>query len=168
MSDKKPFLKVEGEWNGVMYSKNTSGVSSVRSLFQQHSTFELGVMSILAIHCGVNIYNNYIIYNFLYTFLFTVPITLHWNQAAHPNKCLINALPPSLPPSLPQEQEVFMDTVNTPTIRKKLRKLSAQDPGESRRRWQRVTEALQQRDIDTATDEKHQVRVGVCVGGEGL
>ena len=58
-----------------------------------------------------------------------------------------------------------MDTVNTPTIRKKLRKLSAQDPGESRRRWQCVTEALQQRDIDTATDEKHQVRVGVCVGG---
>ncbi len=26
VSDKKPFLKVEGEWNGVMYSKGTNGV----------------------------------------------------------------------------------------------------------------------------------------------
>ncbi len=27
MSDKKPFLKVEGEWNGVMYTKLPDGVS---------------------------------------------------------------------------------------------------------------------------------------------
>jgi hypothetical protein len=50
-----------------------------------------------------------------------------------------------------------MDTINTPTIRKKLRKLSAQDPGESRRRWQFVTEALVNRDVEAATEAKHTV-----------
>lgn len=51
-----------------------------------------------------------------------------------------------------------MDTINTPTIRKKLKTLSAQDPGESRRRWQYVTEALLQKDVDAATEAKHAVR----------
>ena len=52
---------------------------------------------------------------------------------------------------------MFMDTVNTPTRRKKLLTLSAQDPGESRRRWQHVTEALARGDIDTASQAKHIV-----------
>ena len=51
-----------------------------------------------------------------------------------------------------------MDTINTPTVRKKLLKLSAQDPGESRKRWQHVTEALWNKDIEAATDAKHAVR----------
>ena len=50
-----------------------------------------------------------------------------------------------------------MDTLNTPTIRKKLRKLSAQDPAESRKRWQHVTTALTSKDVDAATDAKHAV-----------
>ena len=57
-----------------------------------------------------------------------------------------------------------MDTINTPTVRKKLLKVSAQDPGESRRRWRHVTEALWKKDIDAATDAKHAVRsVCACV-----
>ncbi|CAI8010194.1 Oxysterol-binding protein-related protein 9 [Geodia barretti] len=79
-SERKPLLKVEGEWNGVMHIK-------------------------------------------------------------HPNG----------------EQEVFFDTINTPTVKKKLQKVSAQDPGESRRRWQRVTEALFSKDIEEATDAKHEL-----------
>jgi hypothetical protein len=64
---------------------------------------------------------------------------------------------PTLSPSPPfsQDQEVFVDTINTPTIRKKLLNLSAQDPGESRRRWHHVTEALLNKDIEEATDAKH-------------
>ena len=50
-----------------------------------------------------------------------------------------------------------MDTINTPTVRKKLLKLSAQDPGESRKRWQHVTNALWKKDIEEATDAKHAV-----------
>ena len=50
-----------------------------------------------------------------------------------------------------------MDTINTPVIRKKLKTLSAQDPGESRRRWQYVTEALLNKDVDEATEAKHTV-----------
>ena len=50
-----------------------------------------------------------------------------------------------------------MDTINTPTIRKKLKNLSAQDPGESRRRWQHVTEALLNKDVEAATEAKHTV-----------
>jgi len=79
-TDKKPFLRVEGEWNGVMYTK-------------------------------------------------------------HPNG----------------DQEVFIDTLNTPTIRKKLKRLSAQDPEESRSRWQHVTEALRRQDIEAATEAKHML-----------
>lgn len=50
-----------------------------------------------------------------------------------------------------------MDTLNTPTYRKKLQRLSAQDSGESRNKWQRVTKALREKDVDTATDAKHEV-----------
>ena len=56
-----------------------------------------------------------------------------------------------------------MDTINTPTIRKKLKKLSAQDPEESRKRWQFVTEALLNRDVEAATEAKHTVSHTSCV-----
>jgi len=65
-------------------------------------------------------------------------------------------LPHHLTPST-QDQEVFIDTLNTPTIRKKLKRLSAQDPGESRSRWQQVTEALRRQDIEAATEAKHML-----------
>jgi len=58
-----------------------------------------------------------------------------------------------------------MDTVNTPTIPKKLRRLSAQDPGESRRRWHLVTEALKKRDMEAASDAKHLVRNLIMLTG---
>ena len=51
-----------------------------------------------------------------------------------------------------------MDTLNTPTYRKKLKRLTEQDPGESRRRWQHVTAALKVRDVEAATEAKHTVR----------
>lgn len=51
-----------------------------------------------------------------------------------------------------------MDTIHTPSMRKKMLKLSAQDLGESRRRWQHVTEALAKGDIETASEAKHIVR----------
>ena len=76
----------------------------------------------------------------------------------------------SLPPHTPltphthmQDQEVFMDTLNTPTIRKRLKRLSSQDPGESRRRWQHVTEALKRRDLEAAADAKHMVSLRASV-----
>lgn len=80
VSDKKPFMRLEGEWNGVMYVKHLNG-----------------------------------------------------------------------------DQEVFIDTLTIPTFKKKLKKLSAQDPGESRRRWHAVTEALWKKDVDTATEAKHEL-----------
>ena len=50
-----------------------------------------------------------------------------------------------------------MDTLNSPTIRKKLQKLSSQDPGESRYRWRHVTEALSKKDVEAASEGKHMV-----------
>lgn len=50
-----------------------------------------------------------------------------------------------------------MDTLNTPTYKKKLHRLSAQDPGESRHKWQHVTKALREKDVEAATDAKHAV-----------
>ena len=58
-----------------------------------------------------------------------------------------------------QDQEVFIDTLNTPTYRKKLKKLSVQDPAESRSCWQHVTRALRVPDVEAATDAKHLVRI---------
>lgn len=52
---------------------------------------------------------------------------------------------------------MFLDTLNTPTYRKKLRRLSSQDPGDSRRRWEHVTRALRKKDVEAATDAKHAV-----------
>ena len=105
VTDKRPFLKVEGEWNGVMYSKHPNGVG------QPPSATPHPIQSLL-------------------------PPTTHTHT---------------------QDQEVFVDTLNTPTIRKKLKKLSSQDPGESRQRWQHVTEALRKQDIEAATEAKHAV-----------
>lgn len=50
-----------------------------------------------------------------------------------------------------------MDTLNTPTYRKKLQRLSSQDPAESRKKWRDVTLALRQKDVEAATDAKHAV-----------
>ena len=94
----------------------------------------------------------------------------------HPYPFPLSSFPPSSPSSpsfslspsplpflllsclyLVQSREIFMDTINTPTVRKKLLKLSAQDPGESRRLWQHVTEALGKGDVDTAAQAKHVV-----------
>lgn len=58
-------------------------------------------------------------------------------------------------------EEQFVDVLALPTIRKKIQKLSAQDPGESRRRWIKVTRALAKGDEQEATDAKHEVCV--CV-----
>lgn len=80
VSEKKPFMKVEGEWNGVMYME-------------------------------------------------------------HPNG----------------DKEMFVDTLNLPTIRKKKKKLSAQNSEESQVIWKEVTEALRNKDIQAATAAKHAV-----------
>ncbi len=56
-----------------------------------------------------------------------------------------------------QDSEIFMDTLNTPTYLKKLKRLSSQGPDESRKKWQAVTKALKERDVDAATDAKHAV-----------
>ena len=54
-----------------------------------------------------------------------------------------------------------MDTINTPTIRKKIKKLESMEPKESRRIWQHVTEALGNKDVEAATDAKHTVSLAV-------
>lgn len=79
-TDRKPFMKVEGEWNGVMNIK-------------------------------------------------------------HPNG----------------DEEVFVDTLHMPTIRKKLRNIDRQEPNESKRQWRDVTIALQNQDEQAATDAKHKL-----------
>lgn len=53
---------------------------------------------------------------------------------------------------------MFVDTLNMPTIRKKILKLEKQDPGESMRRWQCVTKSLMDGDVEAATEAKHEVR----------
>lgn len=57
----------------------------------------------------------------------------------------------------PQKQEAFLDTQKIQTTCKKMKKLSVQDPGESRRRWQHVTEALKRNNLEAAADAKHTV-----------
>ena len=44
-----------------------------------------------------------------------------------------------------------------PPIKKKVRKIDAQIPTESRRLWQHLTKALHQNDIESATSRKHEV-----------
>ncbi|XP_018608648.1 oxysterol-binding protein-related protein 9-like [Scleropages formosus] len=79
-NDKKPFCSIEGEWNGVMHAKWTSG-----------------------------------------------------------------------------ETSVFIDTKKMGIIKKKVRKLEDQLDYESRRLWKDVTLNLKLKDIDAATDAKHQL-----------
>ena len=94
----------------------------------------------------------------------TVNIPMEYVSTHQPHYTLFMPLPLT-PHTHMQDQEVFMDTLNTPTIRKKLKRLSAQDPGESRRRWQHVTEALRRQDIEAATEAKHTVRTGTVSNG---
>lgn len=50
-----------------------------------------------------------------------------------------------------------IDTTKLPVIKKKIRPLEKQNQYESRRLWQHVTAALKTGDIDTATEQKHQL-----------
>ena len=50
-----------------------------------------------------------------------------------------------------------MDTLNLPTIRKKKKRLAAQNSEESQVIWKDVTEALRNKDIQAATAAKHTV-----------
>ena len=58
-----------------------------------------------------------------------------------------------------QDKEVFVDTLTLPTIRKKKKKLDAQESEESQVIWRDVTSALRNRDIQAATAAKHAVSV---------
>ena len=51
---------------------------------------------------------------------------------------------------------MFIDA-NTPTIRKKIKKLSKQEPYESRIVWRDLTEAMARGDSETAAEAKHTV-----------
>ena len=55
------------------------------------------------------------------------------------------------------DEEEFVDVLSLPKIRKKIQKISAQDPGESKHRWVKVTEALAREDVEAATNAKHEV-----------
>ena len=46
-----------------------------------------------------------------------------------------------------------------PTIKKKVRKLEAQEPTESRRLWRHLTKALYNNDLENATASKHEVGI---------
>ena len=46
-----------------------------------------------------------------------------------------------------------------PTIKKKVRKLEAQEPTESRRLWRHLTVALRNNDLENATASKHEVGI---------
>jgi hypothetical protein len=59
---------------------------------------------------------------------------------------------------LPQgKKEVFVDTQSMPVIRKKIRKVDCQGEFESKRKWQRVTEALLRDDVEAASAAKHEI-----------
>ena len=51
---------------------------------------------------------------------------------------------------------MFVDA-NTPTVRKKIKKLSKQEPYESRIVWRDLTEAMARGDSETAAEAKHTV-----------
>ena len=55
---------------------------------------------------------------------------------------------------------MFIDA-SSPTVRKKIKKLSKQEPYESRIVWRELTEALARGDSTTAAEAKHTVR-GSC------
>ena len=56
-----------------------------------------------------------------------------------------------------QSQQVFVDA-DAPTIRKKIKKLSKQEPYESRVVWKDLTEAMARGDSEAAGEAKHTVR----------
>ena len=66
-----------------------------------------------------------------------------------------------------QEEAIVIDTLNMPTIKKKVRKLEAQGDTESRRLWRHLTKALHSNDLEAATASKHEVGIDkkscVCV-----
>ena len=122
VTEKKPFLKVDGEWNGVMYAHHQNGVSHTHT----HHT------------------------------------PPHPHSYTHTHTPHTHTHPPT------QDKEVFVDTLTTPTIRKKIKKLHKMEKAESRLIWQGVTEALGRKDVETATEAKHTVRgrgaCAVCSG----
>ena len=59
-----------------------------------------------------------------------------------------------------QSQQVFVDA-DAPTIRKKIKKLSKQEPYESRVVWRNLTEAMARDDSEAAGEAKHTVRPSV-------
>ena len=61
-----------------------------------------------------------------------------------------------------QAQQVFVDA-NTPVIRKKIKKLSNQEPYESRVVWQHLTEALERDDSENAAEAKHAVSTTITI-----
>ena len=58
---------------------------------------------------------------------------------------------------------MFIDTLNLPSIRKKVLKLEKQDPGDSMKRWKDVTKALIDGDVEAATEAKHLVRLNAFI-----
>ena len=58
-----------------------------------------------------------------------------------------------------QEEPIIIDTLNMPTIKKKVRKLEAQGEAESRYLWQNLTVALHNNDLESATASKHEVSI---------
>lgn len=56
-----------------------------------------------------------------------------------------------------QSQQVFVDA-DAPTIRKKIKKLSKQEPYESRVVWRDLNEAMARGDSEAAGEAKHTVR----------
>ena len=58
-----------------------------------------------------------------------------------------------------QSQEVFIDAANVPTIRKKVKTMSAVEPSDSRAVWRYVTEAMLRGDSEAASEAKHTVNL---------
>ena len=54
---------------------------------------------------------------------------------------------------------MFLDAGNTRSCKKKLKKLSEQEPNESRVVWREVTDDLRKNDLDRAAEAKHAVSV---------
>ena len=54
-------------------------------------------------------------------------------------------------------REVFLDTHNLQTVRKKIKRLDAMERHESRLVWRDLTQALRAEDLESATDAKHAV-----------
>ena len=62
-------------------------------------------------------------------------------------------------PIIFQDEMIVIDTLNMPTIKKKVRKLEAQGDTESRRLWRHLTKALWNNDLESATASKHEVSI---------